>query len=432
MTGCRTYLSFQGATSLYCPTTSTCRIAYAPSTAATLATFNNLLIGICTNSACTAGTTTTADNGEEAITVELISAAGTPVDNAMITYQPDYSPAGYSYVRLRSAVPLTLADGTNYTVRIRSSHAQTTAKLVSAKLIVLQDNGGGISDTQSSVELGSSQTTTATSYGMLTSPKIYYYDTDNFSGTITTYFEASLKGSSGGVTAYAALSADPSCASTVSGSEVSVTGTTWNVARSSAITLPTDKEYFTCFKTSSGTGSMANAKLLINLSGSLDRVQTVQQLQPYAATDADTSYTTQSPINRTTKSNYAGDDAFYYLETVMKSSAGTGYAQLYNLGTPAAVTGSELSTTSTAFTRSYTANLESNLDPDQDYAIQIKNSATNTTTLANAWLVAQVSLDEAAQNAPPQQGPTLEQLLRGGRWWSEEDGLQPFSFINPQ
>src|SRR5690606_38462505 len=127
-------------------------------------------------------------------------------------------------------------------------------------------------------------------------------------GTVTTYFEATMKASAGGVTASASLSSSPTCSSTVAGSEVTVTGTTWTLSRSSAITVSSGAEYFTCFKTSSGTGYIANAKLIIDLSGSIDKVQTVQQLLPTSATDNDASYTSQSPLNLLTKANFAGDD----------------------------------------------------------------------------------------------------------------------------
>jgi hypothetical protein len=306
-----------------------------------------------------------------------------------------------------------------------TSPTTATTTLKDARLVIAQNNGGGITDTQTVVELGSAQTTTGTSYGILTSPKVYYYDTDNYSGTVATYFEATLKGSTGGVTATAALSSDSTCSSTISGSAVTVTGTAWTLSRSSAITLPSDAEYFVCFKTSSGTASVANAKLLVYASGSIDKVQTVQQLLPYEATDADATYTSQSPLNLLTKANFAGDHSYYYLDTVIKTSSGTGYIQLYNATDSSAITGSELTTTSTSFERKYSSDLDSNLTTAKNYVAQLKGGASNTVTVANAWIVVQISLTGASQQ--PFQGPTNEKLMRGGRWFNN-GVLQPFTF----
>ena len=340
--------------------------------------------------------------------IELYDQSGNRVSNGVMNYQPDYSYSGYDYARIRSGNEISLADLTNYTVKVRSADSSTTGYIVDAKLVVAQAAGGGITDTETSIELGNSETTTGTSYAMLASPKVYYYDSANFSGTPSIYFEASMKGSTGGVTARATLSSTSTCSDIIPGSEVSVTGATWTLSRSEKLSIiPSDREYFVCFKTSSGTASMANAKLIIDLTGTLDKIQTVQQLLNASATDNDSSYTPQNPLNLLTKANFAGDDIHYYYEAVMKTSSGTGYTQLYNSTDAGAVTGSELSTTSTTFERKYTSDLDSNLTTAKDYLSQIKGGASSTATISNAWLIIQIGAPEANQTVGPTYNNTV-------------------------
>ena len=71
----------------------------------------------------------------------------------------------------------------------------------------------------------------------------FYYDSSQFDGTVTVYFEAGLYVSGG--TGYARLY-NLTDSTAVSGSEVSSTNTDWEVyerKRSGAITLTTGKEY---------------------------------------------------------------------------------------------------------------------------------------------------------------------------------------------
>jgi hypothetical protein len=343
----------------------------------------------CDSATCTSGTVTVIDDrDDEYAWAQLYTSGGTVVADAISMVKTDAT-----YTRARSNA-LTLSDG-DYTVRTWSSDdSDVTSEVRAARLINDQATGNGITATESQVELGNNETTTATSYGTLAAPKIYLYDSAKFDGTVSLNFEATMKGSAGGVTASVALSSDPTCASNVSGSDVTVTGTTWTRSRTaSPITLSDNTEYFVCFKTSSGTGSLANAKLVITQSSGagIQKTQLVHQYLNTSATDTDSTYTSQGYLDKLLKAAIAGDVVKYYFETTMKTSAGTGYAQLYNSTDSTAVSGSEVSTTGTSFSRNRSSDLNAVLTTAKDYDVQLKNSATNTTTVSNAWMIIDVS-----------------------------------------
>jgi len=124
----------------------------------------------------------------------------------------------------------------------------------------------------------------------------------------------------------------------------------------------------------------------------------VQQILPTSGTDADGTYTSQNYPNLLTKANFVGDNVFYYYEAVMKTSAGTGYSQLYNRTDSSAVSGSELSTTSTSYQRKYSADLASALTTIRDYDSQIKGGSGTTASVASSWIVVQIGASGAVQS----------------------------------
>jgi hypothetical protein len=337
----------------------------------------------CSSVNCSTGIVSTIDGISEYVTAMLYTSSGTAIPDAIV------STTSAAMVRMRSAA-LSLTDFTNYTVRdsVSETTSNLTGSIPAARIILLQ-SAPSVTDSETQIELGDNETTTSSSYGQLSGPKIYLFDSNNFAGTVTASFEATLKGSAGGVTATAALSSDSSCASTVSGSDVAVTGTTWTLTRSSSLTLSDNTEYWVCIKTSSGTASIASAKLLIDQSNGagLDKMQVVQQMVNTPVTDADTTYTNQNYLTRVVKGNFAGPTISYYFEGTMKTSAGTGYANLYNTTSAASVTGGEITTAGTSYTRVRSSDLASALASDAEYDTQAKNSSTNTTSVANSWVI---------------------------------------------
>ena len=96
-----------------------------------------------------------------------------------------------SYTLVRSGSIAPAAD--DYTVRFKLDATSGTAFIKAARLIIVQTNTTGITDTQTHIEVGHYENTTATSATEITAPKYYVYDDSKFSGTKNAYFEATIK-----------------------------------------------------------------------------------------------------------------------------------------------------------------------------------------------------------------------------------------------
>lgn len=126
-----------------------------------------------------------------------------------------------------------------------------------------------------------------------------------------------------------------------------------------------------------------------------------------------TATTTSSSYSTDSKALYANIDvadytsASYFFEAVLKTSAGTAYAQLYDLTSAAAISGSEVSTTATSNTRIRSS--EITLLTAKNYTVQYKNSASNTTTyygskviaIQDALAIEKTEVQYAVINYPP-------------------------------
>ncbi len=270
-----------------------------------------------------------------------------------------------------------------------------------ARLIVVQSDATAITDTQTQVEVGNNDTTSNTSYELLTDHKIYRWDDDRFSGTVSVYFEATLVGVSFD-TGYAALSSSGNCASIVTGSEVSESTTTWSLERSGNIVsnLTDDTDYWVCVKCASGDGGgIANAKIIIDQtdSGGLTKTQIVHQYNNTPAIDSD-DYTAKDFDNQFNASNFSGADFTAYFEsTLLTSGGGTYYARLTD-GTTA-IANTELTGTNTQYVRKRGTNIWNDLPSSATNTdVELKNGNTpEQTTSSTSWLLIQ---------AGDQQGPT--------------------------
>src|SRR3989344_1087541 len=100
-------------------------------------------------------------NGLSAESVEaaLFSSSGSQVTGSEVTI------TSTSYTRVRSSA-LTLTDDTDYSVR--GKRALGTVFIKSARLIIVQSADPSITDTQTQVEVGNNESSTATSYTDLT------------------------------------------------------------------------------------------------------------------------------------------------------------------------------------------------------------------------------------------------------------------------
>jgi len=307
--------------------------------------------------------------------------------------------------RIRSGA-LTLTDNTAYTVRARSTNTNTQV-ITAARLIVIQSNSTKITGTGTQVELGSRTTTTSTTYTGFSDTKVWRYDSSKYTPAPTAYFEATLSNDTADQTTYAALYTDgETCSSQVTGSEVSVTGTTWSHVQSGSITLSTDTDYSVCIKAGANTARIANAKIILDQSDA----NGIRDLELYhmqvnsLMTDADATYsnayryTLFNPGISATQISFEGGNFNYFYEATLKTSAGTGYARLINATSGAAISGGEITTAATTYTRVRSGDIssgmptaQSTLSSGQTMDTQIRNSATNTTSVANSWVVIQVT-----------------------------------------
>lgn len=162
-----------------------------------------------------------------------------------------------------------------------------------------------------------------------------------------------------------------------------------------------DTDYWVCVKTSSGTGSIASAKLIINQSQTvgLQNVQLIHQHLNTVKTDADSTYTSLNFMNNYKPSNISADLIDVYFESTLMTSAGTGYARVYNTSDATGLASTEITSTETNYSRIRTSStINSSLSTSaKDYDTQLKNSATNTTTASTSWFIlnAQSLLDNA-------------------------------------
>ena len=172
--------------------------------------------------------------------------------------------------------------------------------------------------------------------------------------------------------------------------------------RSSALTTnwdtTNDDEYEVRIYTSDGsnTAALANAKIVLVQSdtGGIQKVETVHHLLTTARTQTNTIYTQESFLNQFDPANFASSNNFEaYFEATMRTTGGTGFAQLYNDSDSDSIDNSvdsELTTTSTSYGRERSADFSGNTDwptAAKDFDAVLKATSSQTMTASNAWMV---------------------------------------------
>lgn len=117
-------------------------------------------------------------------------------------------------------------------------------------------------------------------------------------------------------------------------------------------------------------------------------VKVIPLFNAITGTTASTSYVAISaqPIVYWDNDAYDGTVEVYFEAVLSTTSGGTAYAQAYtNAGS--AVTGAEVTTTSTTATRVRSGDIKSNLSDNTDYVFRIKASSGATTTVHTARLI---------------------------------------------
>jgi len=333
----------------------------------------------------------TCSGGNNQALAQLYTAAGSAVTNATTPS----SDGTYTIVRSGN-ITSNLTDNTEYSVRLSLDATAGTAYLISAKLIVVQ-SATSITNTQSQIEIGSSGNRNNTAYMLPQNPKIIHYDSSNYAPNPSAVFEASLVSSAPSTNAYAALSTSSTCASTVTNSEVTVTGQTWQRSQSSSLTLSTG-DYYVCIKADSGsTAYIANAKIILTQanSGGVSKTKLYYPTHTTPLTDSDSTYTSYGGTITYDPANFSGAFFDYFYESILQTDSGSAYAysQLYDTGNTSAIANSELSTNATSPTRVISAEIGDEL-PSSSSTLdtQLKNQSTNTTTASGAWLISTMSI----------------------------------------
>lgn len=301
---------------------------------------------------------------------------------------------------------LSLTDGVEYTVRVRGSGAGVY--VYNARLVVVQSDATRINETETQIEVGDYQTGfTNTSAAALTDEKIYMYDDDLFTPSVESSadasFSATLKIDSSGDTVYAELYNKTN--STVVATASHTGDTNWTLVTVNNIDSDSDwdttnnddyivRVYCADGDTGGCSGNISNAKIILDQysASGITALETTHHQVNSASTDADSTYTDQEAETLWDPTSHGAIPTVYY-EATMKTSAGTGYAIIENDDDSATIASSEISTTSTSYTRVRTvSDIFTDLPTSsKKLDTQLKNSATNTTTASSSWLVVQYS-----------------------------------------
>ena len=128
---------------------------------------------------------------------------------------------------------------------------------------------------------------------------------------------------------------------------MTITGTTYQRVRSSAINLSSGTTYMACYHTSSGgTAQDTSAKVIVDqtAAGGLTKMELYHYSVLRSPTTTSASYVTQSDYLHYDPAVWSGGTFTYYYEADLKTSIATAsaYTQLYNTTDTAVITGSEV------------------------------------------------------------------------------------------
>lgn len=159
--------------------------------------------------------------------------------------------------RVRSG-PITLSDATEYELRIKSSSGSDTTTVYDARIIIVLD--GTITGFETHIMLQALLATqTGTTYVTPSTAGNMLYTAGNWDG-LSVYLEATLSNNTAGNQARAEL--QDNGGTPVTSSQISITGTTYARARSSALTLVDAGVYWIAISASATTARVSDARLI--------------------------------------------------------------------------------------------------------------------------------------------------------------------------
>lgn len=313
------------------------------------------------------------------------------------------------FARARSgAITLPTDEAKEYKIQIRTTVDGYVIHIRAARIIVVDDVSAGWTKGEEQVEIGDSTSHSDTTWTTITNHPIYKYESAKRDGTVTIYFEATIYGSQAGKT-YAARLYNKTDGVEVTDSEVQTTETTPDRARSAAITLTDGKEYVVQIKnyTSGKTVYLTGAKIIIQQSGTITKTQLHKKTAIYW-TYTDTSYVELNNEVLYDKDNLPPSLTIYYQPVLKVTSGYTAYSELYDIDTPASVSGSEKTTTSTSYVLLRSGSIS--LTDDKQHDSRVKVTSGGTYYISAAWIV----IDAQLVVPPVEIYPTFSLRGRGG------------------
>ena len=166
-----------------------------------------------------------------------------------------------------------LIDGHQYRMEVTGPATDSVVYIAGSRLVFTNGSVGAPTKLTSYIPLTPHENGfTRTTYAENTYSHKFLWESSKFDGTVAVYFEAGLNNANVGQTTYAELY-DLTAGASVSGSEVSATGTGWTRNRSGAITLIDGHTYVVRDKVSGINGRLAQSHLVIKQTGSITKTQ---------------------------------------------------------------------------------------------------------------------------------------------------------------
>ena len=299
----------------------------------------------------------------------------------------EISTSSTSLVRVRSSA-VTLTGSDDYTDRIKNNGSNTTT-FYGGRVVVIQ-SASAISATESIAVLFSYSTNGTTS-GSYVQPgsigDIYWlYTAANWDGTVSIYHEVTMKVSAG--TGYAEM--QTTGGSSLSGSEVTTSSTSFVRVRSSAVSPADATAYKTMIKASGGTTSFNSSAVVIRQTGTPTKGEAYLPFNTTTAASATGgAFADHQARVYYDPANWSLDSISWYYETGSLSGGAFGSSRVYDIDAAGALTGASVS-----FTGSTTERLRSSAVtmPGAAHTLRAEtNSAAGTHYMAVARLIAVMS-----------------------------------------
>lgn len=285
-------------------------------------------------------------------------------------------------VRVRSGA-ITLTDGVDYVGKMKATSTFTTT-ITDARLVIVQSGSITKTETQILISGGNPSVTSTSVVDVATSP-LFFYDADQYDGTVAIYLETVGLIDSGASTATWYLTDDANNA--VTDGEISTNSTTVVRQRSAALTLVDGTTYKMRYKVTGSTGRLRHARLIIVQTGSPTKTETYYPMTAHGSltTTSTTSVAQVRPIYWDDSEWSVDTQSVFFEATIQSSNAShTATAEAWD----GAAIDATVSTTSTSRSRQRSAAFNPDDDTTYDPRLKISNAAS-TATMRNAWLVIQ-------------------------------------------